>query len=272
MKIYISVDIEGISGVVNSSHTTIGKHEYDRARVLMTGELNAVINAVQESGQHKIVVNDSHSKMTNILIEELNEEIELITGDHKQLGMMECIDEDFDAAIFVGYHARHNTPGTLAHSYYGSVVSEITVNDMKVGEGELNALLAAAYDVPVIMISGDNVLSEQIQEFNPDIENAVVKKAISRYTARCLSPTKVKKLLNKHCKEALSRVDNISMVKFEGKVKLEVEFHNNGLAEATLNVPGVELIKANRVRYMAKDIVEAYRVRSVLTTLASTAL
>ena len=210
--------------------------------------------------------------MTNVLIEELEEDVEFITGNHKQLGMMESIEDDFNAAIFIGYHARHNTPGTLAHSYYGTVVSEITINDKKVGESELNALLAAAYDVPVIMISGDDVLASQVEEFNPDIERVIVKEAISRYTAKCLTPTKVKKKLAKQCLDAIKRMDDIKMIKCEGQVKLEVEFHNNGLAEATLNMPGVELIKPNRVRYMAKDMVEAYKVRSVLTTLASTVL
>lgn len=272
MNIFISVDIEGISGVVNSSHTTIGKHEYERARKLMTGELNAAINAIHETGQHSILVNDSHSKMTNILIEELDEDIELITGNHKPLGMMQAIDEGFDAAIFIGYHAKHNTPGTLAHSYYGSVVSEITVNDMWVGETEFNALLAAAYGVPVIMVSGDDVLAQQVNEFNPDIENVIVKKAISRYTARCLTPSKSRKELAKHCKKAINNIEDIKMVNFDGEVVLEVEFHNNGLAEATVNVPGVQLIKPNRVRYVAKDIIEAYKVRGVLLTLASTVL
>lgn len=273
MNVYISADIEGISGVVNNLHTTHESFEYARTRKLMTDEVNAAIKGAKLAGAKKILLNDSHSKMTNILIEDLDEDVMLISGNHKLLGMMEGIDKDFDAAIFIGYHARQNTSGVLSHSFSGATISEIVINGNVVGEAELNSYLAGYYNVPVALISGDNVLSDQVKALNKDIETVIVKYAHSRYTARCLQPKKVHKLLEENvCKTLTSKLKAIKPCKLDGKVELEVEYKHSGMAEATLYIPGTELIKPNRVKYVAKDIVEAYKVRTAMTILAASVL
>lgn len=273
MNIYISADIEGISGVVNGSHTTQNSFEYSRTRKLMTDEVNAAVKGAKRAGAKKILLNDSHGKMSNILIEDLDEDVILISGNRKLLGMMEGINKDFNAALFIGYHARNNTNGVLSHSYSGATISEIVVNDNVVGESEFNALVAGNFDVPVALISGDDVLSKQIKEFNKDIETVIVKEAHSRYTAKCLQPKAVHKLLEENVYNTLTnKLSKIKPCKIQGKVKLEVAFKHSGMAEATLFIPGVELIEGNRVRYIAKDIIEAYKMRIALTTLASSVL
>lgn len=129
MKIYISADIEGVSGVVEREHLSNQGHDYSRARKLMTEEVNAAVKGVLKAGAKDILVNDSHGSMTNILIEELHEGARLVTGRQKHLGMMQGIDESFDAVLFfIGYHARHNTPGVLSHSYHGKTVYGIKLN------------------------------------------------------------------------------------------------------------------------------------------------
>lgn len=273
MKIYISADIEGISGVVNGTQTSPKGYDYNRARKLMTDEVNAAVRGAKLAGATTILINDSHGPMTNLLIEELDEDVVLISGNQKLLGMMEGIDSAFDAALLIGYHARHNTPGVLAHSYYGIVVSEIKVNGKAVGESEFNALVAGQYNVPVVFVSGDNILSEQIKEFNQEIETLIVKHAHSRYTAECIQPKKVHKLMEEKVEKTLTeKLKSISPNKVDGKVELEVAFLNSGMAEATLLIPGVELIESNRVKYIANDLIEAYKMRSALTTLASSTL
>jgi len=273
MKIYISADIEGISGVVNGSHTSPQGYDYSRARKLMTDEVNAAIRGAKMAGATTILVNDSHGPMTNLLIEDLDEDAVLITGNRKLLGMMEGIDTTYDAAFFIGYHGRHNTAGVLAHSYYGIVISEIKVNGNVVGEFEFNALVAGYHDVPVVFVSGDDILSNQVKDFNPEIETLIVKKAISRYTAECIQPKKVHRLLEEKVQETLNnKLKSISISKAEGEVTLEVAFLNSGMAEATLFIPGVTLVEPNRVRYVAKDVIEAYKMRMALTTLAASTL
>jgi D-amino peptidase len=273
MKVYISADIEGISGVVNSTQTTPQGYDYNRARKLMTEEVNAAVKGAKLAGAEKILVNDSHGPMTNLLIEELDEDAVLISGSKKLLGMMEGIDDTFDAALLIGYHARHNTSGTLAHTYYGIVISEIKVNGGAVGEFEFNALAAGYYNVPVVFVSGDDILSGQVKEFDEKIETLIVKHAHSRYTAECIQPQKVHRLMEDNVRKALTQSANsIAPHKLEGKAELEVAFLNSGMAESTLFIPGVELIAPNRVKYTAKDIIEAYKMRAALTTLAASTL
>lgn len=273
MKIYISADIEGISGVVNRTQVTSNGYDYSRARKLMTDEVNAAVKGAKSAGASEILVNDSHGPMTNLFIEDLDEEVRLISGNQKLLGMMEGIDDSFDAVLLIGYHAKHNTPGVLAHSYDSSVITEIKINGNVVGESEFNSMIAGFYNVPVVFVSGDDVLSGQVKALNPDIETAVVKYAHSRYTAECLQPSKVHKLLEKGVYDTLTnKIKSIKPCKADGPVELEVAFMNSGMAEITLCIPGVEMIAPNRVRYTAKDIIEAYHVRFAVTTLADSTL
>jgi D-amino peptidase len=273
MKIYISADIEGISGVVNGSFTSQKEYDYARARKLMTDEVNAAVSGAKLAGAEEILVNDSHGPMTNILIEDLDEDVRLISGSKKLLGMMEGIDSTYDGAMLIGYHARHNTSGTLAHSYYGIVVSEIKINGRVVGEFEFNSMMAGYYGVPVVFVSGDDVLSSQVKEFNPDIETLIVKKARSRYSAESIQLKKVHRLLQGNIQKTLSeKLKSIKPCIVEGKVELEMAFLNSGMAEATLFIPGVEMVAPNRVSYTAKDILEAYKMRAALTTLAGSTL
>ncbi len=273
MKIYISADIEGISGVVNGSFTAQKEINYERARRLMTEEVNAAIEGARLAGAKDILVNDSHGPMTNIIIEDLDEDARLISGNKKLFGMMEGIDDSFDAVLLIGYHARHNTPGVLSHTYYGAVVYETKINGRAVGEAELNSMAAGYYNVPLVFVSGDDVLAEQIREFNSEVETLIVKKAHGRYCAESLQPKLVHKLLRESVQNVLSsKLKSIRPNKVEGSIELEIAFHNSGMAEATLFIPGVELVTPNRVRYMAKDIMEAYKLRAALVTLASSTL
>ncbi len=273
MKIYISADIEGISGVVNNTHIMQEGYDYNRARNLMTDEINAAIRGAKLAGATKIVVNDSHDTMTNLLIEDLDEDVILISGSQKLLGMMAGIDDTYDAVLLIGYHARHNTSGILSHSYDDRIISEIKINDRSIGEFELNTLLAAQYNVPVVFVSGDDVLSEQVKEFDKNIESLIVKYYLSRYTAECIQPKKVHKLMEERVHKSLTeKINDIVPNKIDGKVELEMAFLNSGMAEMTLLVPGVELIEPNRVKYVADNLIEAYKMRLVLTTLAESTL
>lgn len=269
MKIYISADIEGISGVIDGTFTSIGAPNYERGRRLMTGEVNAAIRGIKRAGATEILVNDSHGPMTNIIIEDLDEDVYLISGNKKLLGMMEGVDETFDAVILIGYHGRHNTSAVLAHTYNGAAVSEIKVNGQVVGEFEFNSLLAGYFRVPVVMVSGDNILNAQAKEFNNNVEGIEVKTAHTRYVAKNINPKKVHKLLEDGAFKVLSSnyKENIKPSVMKGKVELEIAFLNSGMAEATLCIPGVELIAPNRVRYVAKDMLEAYKIRGGLITL-----
>lgn len=268
MKIFISADIEGISGIVNRSHLSSEGHDYERARKLMTDEVNAAISGAIKAGAEEIIVNDSHGSMTNILMEDLNPKAQLITGYPKNFSMMAGLDSTFDAVIFVGYHARMNTPGVLSHSYDGRIISDIHINDMPVGEFGLNALLAGFYDVPVVAVTGDNILGKEVQSLNDKIRFVPVKEAQSRYSAKCIHPSKVHEMIENKVREALEVKNEVKACKLEGAVELDITFMNTALAESAAIMPGSVKKSPNKVSYKAKDIEEAYRMRMVLTTLA----
>jgi D-amino peptidase len=134
-------------------------------------------------------------------------------------------------------------------------------------------MAAGYYGVPVVFVSGDDILSSQVKDFNPDIETLIVKKAPSRYSAESIQPRKVHRLLQENIQKTLTeKLKDIKPCVIEGNVELEMAFLNSGMAEATLFIPGVEMIEPNRVRYVAKDLIEAYKMRAALTTLAGSTL
>ncbi len=272
MKVYISVDLEGISGVVSRTFLGSEGHDYGRARKLMTEEVNAAINGALEAGATEIVVNDSHGTMTNILIELLHEKAQLISGTPKRLGMMEGIDDSFDAAILVGYHTRMNTTGTLNHSYHGGVISNVQVNKRDVGEFFLSACIAGFYGVPIVAVTGDNYLAEEVEAVNDTIERVVVKQSLGRFAAKNLSPTSSRQMISEKVKTALQKRDTILLTKLEGTVDMDVTMMNSGLAEIVSIMPGTKLIAPNKVSYKASSIIEAYQVFMVMILIANNLL
>ena len=160
-KVYISVDMEGISGVNGDDQTAAGAAEYGRARKLMAEDANAAIRGAFEGGATDVLVNDSHGGQRNLLPEDLDPRARLISHSFKRHGMMEGLDESFDAVIFVGYHAKADSPrGVFAHTGSG-VVKDLVVNGKSVGEGGMNARLAQWFGVPVVLVTGDDVAVEQ---------------------------------------------------------------------------------------------------------------
>ena len=177
VKVFISCDIEGVSGVVEASRQTSPEgRDYGRARELMTGEANAAIAGAVRAGASEIVVNDSHGPMTNILIEKLNPAATLITGAPKPLSMMQGIGRDCQAAIFVGYHAKMGEVGVLSHTISGGSVANVWVNDIPVGETGINAGLAGYFGVPLSLYAV--MMVGKAQSLLPHVRTATVKWAL----------------------------------------------------------------------------------------------
>ena len=164
LKIFISVDMEGIGGIGTSEMTRHGGKDYNVGRQLMTDEVNAVVKAIFKNGPSEILVNDSHGDMQNLIHQQLDPRVVYIQGNKKPFGMVQGLDDSFDAAIFLGYHARAGTPrGFLAHTGSGSVKG-LWLNGIEVGEGGLNAFFAGELNVPVILAAGDDVFTTQFGE------------------------------------------------------------------------------------------------------------
>src|SRR5262245_30949596 len=178
-KVYISVDMEGMSGVVGDDQTSAGQPEYARARKLMAEDANAAIRGAFAGGATEVVVNDSHGSQRNLLPEDLDPRARLISHSFKRHGMVEGLDETFDAILVVGYHAKAEAPrGLFAHTGSG-VVRDLNVNGVSVGEGGMNAAMAAWYGVAVALVTGDDAAVEEVKGVVPGIRTVAVKRAIN---------------------------------------------------------------------------------------------
>jgi D-amino peptidase len=271
LKVFISVDMEGVSGVTHGEHVLRDGKEHERARRLMTGEANAAVEGALEAGAEKVVVNDSHGTMRNIIPEELHEEAELVTGSPKPMFMMEGIDSSFNAAFFVGYHGmRGSHPSILEHTYSSRVVYDFFINDTVMGETGINAAIAGYYGVPVTLVTGDRKLCEEARTFLRNVVTVVVKEATGRTAARCISPIKARQLIKNGAAKALKHADSVKPFKIKPPINLKVAFMNSGMAEIAELVPGSKRIDGRTLSYTSKDLVEAYKAFLAMITLAGT--
>lgn len=258
MKVYISVDMEGGTGISSAQHMKDGG--YQRMRKLLTQDVNAAIAGAFDAGATEVVVNDAHGNMTNILIEELDERAVLISGSNKHLCQMEGIDESFDAVFFVGYHAHEgHDDAVMNHTIAGVVSTEIKRNGVIVGETAINAGIAGYYGVPVTLVVGDNVVCEEARQFLGDIETVVVKEAIDRYTAKLLPPKRTQELIRAAARRALERAGEIAPHTIKGEVEFELTTKLTSQAHMACLFPSVERRGPKTIAVRSDSYIEAYK-------------
>ncbi len=269
MRIYISVDIEGIATLVNSESTSIQGSDYERARRQMTAEANAAVLGALAAGATEIVINDSHGSQTNLLPHGLHPAAELIQGSPKPLMMMEGIDAGFDAALFIGYHARMHQHGILSHTISSRSVSNIYLNGELVGETAINAAIAGYYGVPVVFASGDNFLCQEAKQTLGNIETACVKKAITRVSARSLHPDRACQLIEEGVQRALKNLGQYKPFLPQGPYTFDLQFIQAGGADAAAIMPGAVRVDGSTVRFSHEDYIEAFRGLRCMINLGS---
>ncbi|MGE5580844.1 MAG: M55 family metallopeptidase [Bacillota bacterium] len=256
---FISCDIEGVSGVVSAvPQTSPEGKDYGRARELMTEEVNAAIAGAAKVGATEIVVNDSHGPMTNILIEKVNPAATLITGAPKPLSMMQGISPDFDAVMFVGYHAKMGAPGVLSHTISGGSVANVWVNGIPVGETGINAGLAGFYGVPVVLVTGDDAVAQEAKALLPHVHTATVKWAVNRQAARCLAPTTARQVIAEAAEKALLDLSAAKAWLPGSPVTFSIEFKDAGLADNAARMPYTKVLDGRTVSFTADDYLTAF--------------
>lgn len=269
MKYFISVDMEGITGLPDHTFVDSSKHNYERARRIMTNEANAIIEGLLLKGATNILGNDSHSKMNNLLVEELNPEAELITGGVKPYSMVQSLDSTYEGAIFAGYHSRAGQPGVMSHSMIFGV-RNMFINEVVIGELGFNAYVAGHFGVPVLFVAGDDGACREAEALIPNITTVAVKESITRQAVKTIHPVKAQALLKEHVQKA---VDNRHLVKPLTPPEypvLRIEFTNYGQAEWAALMPGAEIEPGTTiVKFEAKDVLEAYRAMLVMVELAN---
>ncbi len=263
LKLFISVDMEGIGGIGTSKMTSGGK-DYDTGRKLMTDEVNAVVAAIFETGPATIVVNDSHGDMQNLLHTQLDPRVEYIQSNIKPLGMVQGLDSSFDGVIFIGYHAMAGTEnGFLAHTGSGSVKG-LWINGTEVGEGGLNTFFAGSVGVPVILASGDKTFGEEIKKLIPSAHTVTTKEAIGGSAAKLLHPDVVKKALQSETKAALKDLKSAKPQPVQNPIEFVLKVDAPTRADVAMGIPGMKRIDGYTISYQAKDMDEAYRLIRII--------
>ncbi len=272
MKIFISIDIEGIPGVVSLEHVRKEGKDYERARKWMTDHLLLVINSLKEIGVNEIIVNDSHGEMTNILLDEIPEDVRVITGHLKKLSMLEGV-EGCDVAIFLGYHSRAGSFGVMDHTYFGRVVYEVRINNIPYGEFGINAFVAGNFDVPVILLSGDDEVIKEAKSLIPEIEFILTKKRKSRFSAMHFSFKDIEKEIKSKVPKAIEKFKNkiIKPLKIND-IEIEVDFINTAMADIAEIMPKTKRVSPRTVSYHSNNMVEIYMALRTWINLASTIL
>jgi D-amino peptidase len=266
-RIFVSVDMEGLGGVVTGEQIGVQGFEYGRFRELMTEEANAAIGAAREQGATEFVVADSHGGFQNLLVEKLPKDVQVVRGSPRPLGMMQGLDDTFDGVIFIGYHASTTNPeGVRAHSFSSANLADLRLNGVSVSEGAWNAALAAHFGVPVLAVSGDEAAVKEVQGLVSGAEGAVVKWSYGFHAARTLSPEASRDVIRDAVKRGMARRTQIPVTRPKTPVEVEIRFKSYRPSEVLSWLPGVTRIDAHAVRFTARDMVEAYRFLEFVLT------
>jgi D-amino peptidase len=267
MKIYISADMEGVVGVVTSEQLGPQGFEYQRFREFMTQEVNAAIEAAFQSGATEIVVSDSHGNGQNLLIEKLPKDILLVRSWPRPLMMMQGIDESFAGVIFIGYHTGTTNPqGVRAHTISSARLADVRLKGVSVSEAGINAAIAGHFNVPVIMISGDDAVVKETTALLGDVEGAVVKWSSGFHSAKTLMPEAAYQLIREKVKKAMSRIKDFKPHKLATPIRLEVRFKNYRPSELLSYLSIVERTDAHSIRFTGKDMIEVSKFLEFIMT------
>jgi D-amino peptidase len=261
LKVHISVDMEGIAGVVTGEQLGPEGFEYERFREFMTAEALAAVDAARAAGATEILVADSHGNGQNLLIEQFPPDVRIVRSWPRKLSMMAGIDESFDAAIFIGYHASTSSPrGVRAHTNSSATLTRVALNGHEMSEGAWNAAIAGHFGVPVVMASGDDAALAELRAVVGPLETAEVKTALGFHAARTLTPQAARELIAARVKQGLARRDELKPYRPAVPVTVDVSFKHYLAAEVLAYLPHFERLDAHTVRYRAKDLPEATSV------------
>jgi D-amino peptidase len=267
-KIFISVDMEGISGVVQPAQLGPGGFEYSSAREWMTGEVNAAIAGIRAAGPAEIVVCDSHGNGQNVLIDKLPEDVRIVRGFPRPLEMMQGIDDSFAAAVFIGYHGSEWAAGAVrGHTISSARLLGVKLNGTEVSEGMLNAATAGEFGVPVALVSGDRIAVTQVQQVAPAAEGAIVKEAYGYHSALTVTPARGQALIRDAAKRAMGKLGSLRPYRVSAPIALEVGFKLTIDAERAAFVPGLSRSDAHNVKGTFKDMTEISKLLQVVSSL-----
>jgi D-amino peptidase len=261
MKVFISVDMEGVSGITDPEDVLPDGADYQRGRVFMTGDANAAILGAYDGGADEVLVNDSHWIMRNLLLEQLDPRARTIKGFHKSLCMVQGLDETHDGAVFVGYHSCAGTEGgVLNHTMLGKEIQNIYLNGEPTGETRLNAAFAGHFGVPVLLVAGDAAVCDEARRVLGEVETVAVKDGIDKYSANCLHPEVAQAQIREAAARAVRDRSRFTPYRLSPPYTLGLEWNSTTIAATCALIPRVRLSAPRSVEYVTNDYPEMMRV------------
>jgi D-amino peptidase len=273
VKILVSADMEGATGVTWPADVLPGTPQWERCRAMFTSDVNAAALGFYDGGADEVLVNEAHWSMRNLLLEQLDDRVQMLTGRHKSLSMVEGIQHgDVDAVAFIGYHTGAGAEGVLAHTYLANSITGVWLNGVRASEGLLNAHVAAEYGVPVILVTGDDLTCKDAELYAPAARMVAVKDHVSRYAAVCRTPARTAADIRAAAREATALAVRHAPVTTGDGYTVQLEFDAEHLAAAATVVPGVARDGERRVAYTSGTMYEGIRTFKAVTTIVSSAV
>jgi len=257
MKVFISADMEGATGVVAWVQTEPKYPAYEAARALMIGDVNAAIAGAFEGGATEVIVNDSHDVMLNLPLAQIDPQARLLSGPEKPLSMVEGV-QGCDRALFIGYHARMGTQKAVLDHTYMTHCHRVWVNDIEVGETGINAAVAGHFGVPVALVTGDEAVCAEARELLGEVETAAVKEARGRQSALCMPQSATRELIREGARRATSGAGPFRPFRPAGEPAFTVEFADSQQAARAGLYRKARMLDGRRVQVLGEDILEAF--------------
>ncbi|OXY98754.1 M55 family metallopeptidase [Streptomyces diastatochromogenes] len=267
MRIYLSVDMEGITGLVDADDVQPGGRDYERGRSMMAEDVNAVVRGALAAGATDILVNDAHGPMRNLLPEALHPAARLVRGKPKQMGMLEGLGPEYDAALCVGYHSRAGALGVLSHSFMGHEIEDIWLDGRPVGEIGLAHATAAALGVPVVALTGDDAACAEMTAWDASVVTVPVKYAHDRFAARLRPAAEAREAIEEGVARALTQRPALPPAP-AAEATLAVRWQSASVASTLLGIPGVTADDSRTVR-VSGDLPSLYRLFGVWMRVAA---
>ncbi|MEW2132552.1 M55 family metallopeptidase [Streptomyces sp. NPDC005435] len=266
MRIYISADMEGVTGLVDADDVQPGGRDYERGRRMMAEDVNAAIRGAISAGATDITVNDAHGPMRNILPEALHPAARLIRGRPKQMCMLEGLGPEYDAMLCVGYHARAGAPGVLSHSFMGHEIEDMWLDDRPVGEIGLAHATAASLGVPLAALTGDDHACTEMTDWDPSVTTVPVKYAHDRFTATLRPADEARTAIEQAVTTSLSSIPTLQQT--SAPSTLTVRWQSASVASTLLGIPGVTRTDSRTVQARG-PLPDLYRLFGVWLRVAT---
>ncbi|MDJ1136100.1 M55 family metallopeptidase [Streptomyces iconiensis] len=242
MRVYVSADMEGVTGLVGAEDVQMGGRDYERGRAMMTEDVNAAVSGALQGGAAEVLVNDTHSTMRNLLVDQLHPRVALVRGKPKPMGMVQDLDADFDAMVCVGYHSRAGTLGVLSHNFMGHEIEDMWLDERPMGEIGFAHATATALGVPVVALFGDDAACEEMRAWDDTVLTAPVKYARDRFAARLRPAAEAREAITQTTADAVRRTEARTAQRPAPDTTphtLAVRWQSASVAQQLAGIPGV---------------------------------